>query len=117
MTKQQARHVPVLFDVVMDFLGVQPGGTYVDCTLGLAGHAEGIVRQLGPAGRLIGFDRDSEALDLAKARLARVCEELGGEAPKVEFFSEAFSGIAKQVKPGSRRWHDRRLWRKQFAVR
>jgi 16S rRNA (cytosine1402-N4)-methyltransferase len=101
MTKQQARHVPVLFEVVMDFLGVQPGGTYVDCTLGLAGHAEGIVRQLGPAGRLIGFDRDSEALDLAKARLARVCEELGREAPKVEFFGEAFSEIAKQVGPAS----------------
>lgn len=101
MTKQQARHVPVLFEVVMDFLGVQPGGTYVDCTLGLAGHAEGIVRKLGPAGCLIGFERDPEALDLAKARLARVCEELGREAPKVKFLGEAFSGIAKQIGPAS----------------
>jgi 16S rRNA (cytosine1402-N4)-methyltransferase len=100
MTQPQARHVPVLFEVVMDFLGVRPGGTYVDCTLGLAGHAEGIVRRLGPAGRLIGFDRDPEALDLAKARLARVCDELGSQAPQVEFFGEAFSQIAEHVKPG-----------------
>jgi 16S rRNA (cytosine1402-N4)-methyltransferase len=101
MTQQQARHVPVLFDVVMDFLAVQPGGTYVDCTLGLAGHAEGIVRQLGPAGRLIGFDRDPEALDLAKTRLARVCDELGSKAPQVELIGEAFSRIGEYVKPRS----------------
>ncbi len=66
MTEQKVRHVPVLFQEVMDFIRVRPGGTYVDCTLGLAGHAEGIVRQLGSAGHLIGFDRDPEALELAK---------------------------------------------------
>ncbi len=85
MTKPNERHVPVLFDEVMDFLRVRRGGTYVDCTLGLAGHAEGIVRQLGSAGHLIGFDRDPEALDLAKARLASVCQELGSQAPQVTF--------------------------------
>jgi 16S rRNA (cytosine1402-N4)-methyltransferase len=58
MTQQKARHVPVLFDEAMEFIRMRPGGTYVDCTLGLAGHAEGIVRQLGSAGHLIGFDRD-----------------------------------------------------------
>ncbi len=80
---------------------MRTGGTYVDCTLGLAGHAEGIVRQLGPAGRLIGFDRDPEALELAKARLARVQEELGSQSPQVEFVGEAFSRIAEHVKPAS----------------
>jgi hypothetical protein len=49
MTQQKARHVPVLFDEAMEFIRMRPGGTYVDCTLGLAGHAEGIVRQLGSA--------------------------------------------------------------------
>ncbi len=101
MTQTQRRHVPVLFEVAMDFLGVRPGGTYVDCTLGLAGHAEGIIRRLGPAGRLIGFDRDPEALELAKTRLAAVGEELGSQAPQVEFFGEAFSRIAEHVKPAS----------------
>ncbi len=70
MTNLNERHVPVLFKEALDFLSLRPGGTYVDCTLGLAGHAEGIARQLGPAGHLIGFDRDPEALDLARARLA-----------------------------------------------
>jgi 16S rRNA (cytosine1402-N4)-methyltransferase len=97
----QIRHVPVLYQDAMDFLGVRPDGTYVDCTLGLAGHAEGIVRQLGPAGRLIGFDRDPEALDLAKARLARVLKEQGNQAPQIEYIGEAFSRIAEHVKPAS----------------
>jgi len=101
MTQAKARHVPVLFDVVMDFLGLRPGGTYVDCTLGLAGHAEGILRRLGPEGRLIGFDRDPEALDLARGRLETVREELGSQAPQVEFFGEAFSHIAEHVGKGS----------------
>jgi 16S rRNA (cytosine1402-N4)-methyltransferase len=101
MTEPQARHVPVLFEVVMDFLNVRPGGMYVDCTLGLAGHAEGIVRRLGPSGRLIGFDRDPEALELARARLDRVREELGSQAPQVTLIGEPFSRIADHVEPAS----------------
>ncbi|HEY1804815.1 MAG TPA: 16S rRNA (cytosine(1402)-N(4))-methyltransferase RsmH [Terracidiphilus sp.] len=101
MTQQKARHVPVLFQDVMDFIRVRHGGTYVDCTLGLAGHAEGIVTQLGSAGHFIGFDRDPEALELAKARLANVCEELSSEAPQVTLIGEAFSTIAEHVKPTS----------------
>jgi 16S rRNA (cytosine1402-N4)-methyltransferase len=101
MTEPQARHVPVLYQDAMDFLNVRPSGTYVDCTLGLAGHAEGIVRRLGPAGRLIGFDRDPEALELARARLERVCAEMGSAAPQVKLIGEAFSGIAEHVEPKS----------------
>jgi 16S rRNA (cytosine1402-N4)-methyltransferase len=101
MTKSTERHVPVLFNEVMEFLKVRPGGTYVDCTLGLGGHAEGIVRRLGPAGHLIGFDRDTEALALAKARLDGVAGELGSESPRVTLVDEAFSSIARHVKPGT----------------
>ena len=101
MTQQKVRHVPVLFEEVMDFIRVRSGGTYVDCTLGLAGHAEGIARQLGPAGHLIGFDRDPEALELAKVRFAKLCEELGSQAPQVTLIGEAFSTIAEHVKPAS----------------
>jgi len=101
MTQQNVRHVPVLFHEVLEFLSVRPGGTYADCTLGLGGHAEGIIRQLGPAGRLIAFDRDPEALELAKARLSRVSEELGTEAPHIEFIGEAFSSITRHVTPAS----------------
>jgi 16S rRNA (cytosine1402-N4)-methyltransferase len=101
MSKSNDRHVPVLFNEALEFLKVRAGGTYVDCTLGLAGHAEGIVRQLGPKGHLIGFDRDSEALELAKERLAAVGSELGTEAPEVTFVGEAFSSIAGHLKPAS----------------
>jgi 16S rRNA (cytosine1402-N4)-methyltransferase len=101
MTKTTDRHVPVLFQPAIDFLRVRAGGTIVDCTLGLAGHAEGILRLLGPAGHLIGFDRDQEALELAKARLAQVSDELGSQAPRVTLVGEAFSTIAEHVQPAS----------------
>jgi 16S rRNA (cytosine1402-N4)-methyltransferase len=101
MTKSNDRHVPVLFQEAIDFLRVRAGGTYVDCTLGLAGHAEGVVRLLGPQGHLIGFDRDPEALELARARLAGVSSELGSQAPQVTLIGEAFSSIASHVKPAS----------------
>jgi 16S rRNA (cytosine1402-N4)-methyltransferase len=101
MTNTNDRHVPVLFQQAIDFLNVRAGGTYVDCTLGLAGHAEGILRRLGPEGHLIGFDRDPEALALAQARLARVLNELGGEAPRITLIGEVFSTIASHVQPAS----------------
>jgi 16S rRNA (cytosine1402-N4)-methyltransferase len=101
MTKTTERHVPVLFQETIDFLRVRPGGTYVDCTLGMAGHSSGVARLLGPKGHLIAFDRDPEALELAKAELDRVCEELGAEAPQITLIGEAFSSIDEHVKPAS----------------
>jgi 16S rRNA (cytosine1402-N4)-methyltransferase len=101
MTGSNPRHVPVLLDVTLDFLRIRPDGTYADCTLGLGGHAEGIVRRLGAKGKLIGFDRDPEALELATARLNRVREELGSEAAEVRLIGEAFSTIAGHVEPGT----------------
>jgi 16S rRNA (cytosine1402-N4)-methyltransferase len=101
MTKSNERHVPVLFQEAIDFLKVRAGGAYVDCTLGLAGHAEGIARLLGPQGHLIGFDRDTEALELAKIRLAEVSNELGSQAPRITLVNEPFSFIDRHVKPAS----------------
>jgi 16S rRNA (cytosine1402-N4)-methyltransferase len=101
MTQQRARHEPVLFDEALDFLRVRPEGTYVDCTLGLGGHAEGILRRLGPKGRLIGFDRDPEALELAQARLAKVAAEMASQAPEIEFVGEPFSRIGEHVQQSS----------------
>ena len=101
MTKSTERHASVLFEVAIDFLNVRADGTYVDCTVGLGGHAEGILRRLGPDGKLIGFDRDPEALNLAKMRLARVVNELGSQAPQLTLLGEAFSSIKEHVQPGS----------------
>jgi 16S rRNA (cytosine1402-N4)-methyltransferase len=101
MTNTTERHVPVLLQETLGFLRVRPGGTYVDCTLGMAGHSTEIVRQLGPQGHLIAFDRDPQALSLAKARLSKVCEELGSDAPKVTLIGEAFSSVSRHVEPAS----------------
>jgi 16S rRNA (cytosine1402-N4)-methyltransferase len=101
MTKQSERHVPVLLKDAIEFLNVRAGSTIADCTLGLAGHASEIARRLGPNGRLIGFDRDPEALVLARARLDQVCEELGSQAPQVTLIGEAFSSIPMHVEPSS----------------
>jgi len=101
MTAENQRHVPVLFQPAIDFLNVRAGGTVVDCTLGLAGHAEGIVRRLGAEGHLIAFDRDPEALELARKKLEQVSSELGSQAPKITLINEAFSTISSYVKPAS----------------
>jgi 16S rRNA (cytosine1402-N4)-methyltransferase len=101
MTESKPRHAPVLFEESMQWLRVRPGATVVDCTVGLAGHAAGIARLLGPEGHLIGFDRDAEALDLAKSKLDELCGELGGQAPRVTLIGEAFSFIRSHVKPAT----------------
>lgn len=68
----QARHEPVMVDAVMEALGCRPapGQVYLDCTVGLGGHAAAILERTAPHGRVIGCDRDGEALALAAARLA-----------------------------------------------
>jgi len=101
MTQPGARHVPVLLEAAIDLLRVRSGGTYVDCTLGLGGHAEAIFRQLGPSGRLVGFDRDLEAMALAQARLERVREEMADRAPQMTFIGEPFSTIARHFDAGT----------------
>jgi 16S rRNA (cytosine1402-N4)-methyltransferase len=53
----------------MELLRVRPGGLYVDGTVGLAGHAEAMLRASAPDGRLVGFDRDSETLARAREAL------------------------------------------------
>ena len=63
-------HVPVLYDEVMQALNIQPDGIYVDGTVGGGGHSSGICERLSREGTLIAVDRDNEALEAARARLA-----------------------------------------------
>ena len=95
------QHVPVLFDEVLNFLNVRPGGVVADLTVGLAGHSAGIARRLGAAGRLICFDRDPEALELAKTRMDDLRAELGERMPVVEFAPKAFSRAAEVIAPAT----------------
>jgi 16S rRNA (cytosine1402-N4)-methyltransferase len=101
VTKTNERHVPVLLTEAIEYLQVRAGTTVVDCTLGLAGHASEVVKLLGPKGRLIGFDRDPEALAQAREKLDRVCEQLGSEAPTVTLIGEPFSEAPLHIEAGS----------------
>ncbi len=63
-------HLPVLAREVIEILAPQRGGTYVDATVGLGGHSEMMLKMVGQDGRVIGLDRDDEALKRAAERLA-----------------------------------------------
>jgi 16S rRNA (cytosine1402-N4)-methyltransferase len=101
MKRDGERHVPVLLQEAIRYLNVRSGGTYLDATLGNAGHAEAIARALGGKGRLIAFDRDPEALAAAQLKLEGVAQELGAEAPEFEFHGEEFSQAGRKVPEAS----------------
>ncbi len=65
------RHLPVLPRETLALLAAQPGEVVVDATVGQGGHAEALLEAIGPAGRLLGIDRDPAALDAAGRVLAR----------------------------------------------
>ena len=64
------KHEPVLLEECIEGLEIKPSGIYVDGTLGGAGHSLEIVKRLGKTGRLIGIDKDQEALKAASQKLA-----------------------------------------------
>ncbi|MEA2211641.1 MAG: rRNA (cytosine1402-N4)-methyltransferase [Solirubrobacteraceae bacterium] len=65
-------HIPVLAGELIDFLDPRPGETAVDCTVGGGGHARLIADRIGPAGTLIGVDRDP----VAEERFAELAAEV-----------------------------------------
>lgn len=60
-----SEHIPVMKNEALDLLHCKPGGVYVDATIGLGGHAQGILERILPGGRLVGIDRDNESLQKA----------------------------------------------------
>lgn len=62
-------HIPVLAKEAAELLLRKPDGVYVDGTLGLGGHAAYFLSLLGPQARLFGFDKDEEALAMARTRV------------------------------------------------
>ncbi len=71
MNKGMPAHTPVLLEEAMWALAVQPGGRYIDCTLGGGGYAAAIMEHSQPGGQLLGLDADPEAIDSARGRLAK----------------------------------------------
>lgn len=82
-----AAHTPVLLREAVDALNVRPEGVYVDGTFGRGGHSRAILARLGPAGRLVAFDRDPAAI--------RVAREVGDA--RLTVVHSAFSAFAERL--------------------
>ena len=63
------KHKPVMLTECIEGLDIKPNGIYIDGTLGGAGHSRQIAKKLSKNGKLIGIDRDEEALKAAKENL------------------------------------------------
>jgi 16S rRNA (cytosine1402-N4)-methyltransferase len=62
-------HIPVLLDEALQFLAPQPGGRFIDATLGAAGHARAILERTSPDGKVLAIDQDEAALSAARVAL------------------------------------------------
>lgn len=82
-------HVSVLLNECIEGLNIKPDGTYVDGTLGGAGHASVVCSHLGEQAHFIGIDQDNNALAVSKERLSKV-------KPKVTLVKSNFVAV-KQV--------------------
>jgi 16S rRNA (cytosine1402-N4)-methyltransferase len=87
MLTVMSEHPPVLLHEAIELLNVQPGGVYVDCTVGLGGHARAIVEAMRGAGRLIALDRDRESLEMARKAITT-------RGVKVSFHHENFKSLS-----------------------
>ena len=67
-------HIPVLLNEAIDGLNIKPSGTYVDGTLGRAGHSSEILKRLNSKGKLICIDQDQEAIDYSEVKLGRISQ-------------------------------------------
>ncbi|MBI4220209.1 MAG: 16S rRNA (cytosine(1402)-N(4))-methyltransferase RsmH [Chloroflexi bacterium] len=67
----ELHHTPVMVPEVLEALAAQPGGRYIDATLGEGGHSEAILNASEPGGQVLGLDADHEAISVARERLAR----------------------------------------------
>jgi len=87
------RHLPVLVAETLAALAPERGGLYVDATVGLGGHAEAIL-QAAPAARLVGIDRDGEALGGAARRLAPFGDRLRLAQGTFDRLPDLLAGVA-----------------------
>ena len=78
------KHISVLFEETLDSLNIKPGGLYVDCTCGGAGHSRAILERL-KNGKLVAIDRDPDAIEVIKERI--------GSDDRVEIVNDNFSNI------------------------
>ncbi len=68
-------HIPVLLEIVIEYLNPRPDENFVDCTIGEAGHAKAILEDTKPNGRVLGIDLDLQSLKRIKSKIVE--HELG----------------------------------------
>ena len=71
VNRSASSHTPVMLSETLQALAVQPGGRYIDCTLGGGGHAVAILENSSPGGQLLGIDADPTALEKAGQTLEK----------------------------------------------
>jgi len=84
-------HIPVMLGECLEALITDPGGIYVDGTLGNGGHAAEILNRLDAGGFLIGFDRDIDAIERVKEKLQ------SGEGKRVELIHDNYANMTEQL--------------------
>jgi len=89
------RHRPVLLQRCVDLLApalAAPGAVLVDCTLGMGGHTEAVLEQV-PTARVVGIDRDPQAIALASERLARFGDRFTAVHAVYDEIGEVVAGL------------------------
>jgi 16S rRNA (cytosine1402-N4)-methyltransferase len=91
----ELKHTPVLLSEVIDHLNLRAGMNVVDCTLGLGGHSEAILKKIGKTGRLIAFEQDEENLKIAKSKLEILNSKIKAE---ITYIHDNFENLKLQIK-------------------
>ena len=86
----QYTHRPVLFDETLAALAIRADGIYIDGTFGRGGHAGAILERLGPEGRLLGLDKDPEAVAEGERRF--------GADERFAIERDSFAQLGRHVK-------------------
>lgn len=82
-------HRPVLLEESLEALKLKPEGVYVDATFGRGGHAQAMLQRLGSGGRLLGLDKDPQAIAAARARF--------GDDARFSIHHASFAALAQVV--------------------
>ena len=93
-------HRPVLLDEVIEGLNIRPDGIYADGTLGGGGHSEEIAKRLTEGGRLIGVDRDEDAIEAAGKRLSPYGDRVRIVRGNYEDLPEIFGSLGLEKADG-----------------
>lgn len=82
-------HIPVMLNEVVDALAIRPAGVYIDGTLGRCGHSGAVLKRLGPQGKLLGFDKDLDAIHFAQAQY--------GQDRRFSFVHSSFADMKSEI--------------------